>query len=219
MAKSILTREKSKLIDCFRQNKLLIQNFYLSGGTALSEYYLHHRISEDLDFFSYHEIDTLWLTGFLFDIQKKLQIKKIRRRDVFNRNLVFLDFANESIKAEFTYYPFSQIEEPKVVENLRIDSLIDIAVNKFFTLYQKPSARHFIDLYLILTQTDYTFEILQKQARIKFDTQIDPIQLGTQLVKAKNISDLPKMIIRVSENKWRQFFLDRAKELKKQIIR
>src|SRR3989344_6697196 len=162
MAQTILNPDQELILKVLAHEKLFVKNFYLTGGTALSEYYLHHRISEDLDFFSYHEIDTLWLTGFLFDIQKKLQIKKIRRRDVFNRNLVFLDFANESIKAEFTYYPFSQIEEPKVVENLRIDSLIDIAVNKFFTLYQKPSARHFIDLYLILTQTDYTFEFLQK---------------------------------------------------------
>ncbi|MDR1696214.1 MAG: nucleotidyl transferase AbiEii/AbiGii toxin family protein [Endomicrobium sp.] len=26
-------------------------SFYFSGGTALSEYYLRHRYSEDLDFF------------------------------------------------------------------------------------------------------------------------------------------------------------------------
>ena len=31
-----------------------------------------------------------------------------------------------------------------------IDSLIDIATNKIFTIYQNPRSRDFIDLYLIL---------------------------------------------------------------------
>ena len=30
----------------------LAEIFYLTGGTALSAFYLHHRESEDLDFFS-----------------------------------------------------------------------------------------------------------------------------------------------------------------------
>ncbi|MDI6732200.1 MAG: nucleotidyl transferase AbiEii/AbiGii toxin family protein [Candidatus Margulisbacteria bacterium] len=40
-----------------RQNKVLkilsekVDNFYLSGGTALAKYYFQHRNSEDLDFF------------------------------------------------------------------------------------------------------------------------------------------------------------------------
>jgi len=42
----------------------------LSGGTALSEFYLHHRFSEDLDFFSEKEeawpllLDLFVLFGF-----------------------------------------------------------------------------------------------------------------------------------------------------------
>jgi hypothetical protein len=29
----------------------VLQGFYLTGGTALDRFYLHHRYSEDLDFF------------------------------------------------------------------------------------------------------------------------------------------------------------------------
>ncbi|MFH1233514.1 MAG: nucleotidyl transferase AbiEii/AbiGii toxin family protein [Patescibacteria group bacterium] len=29
----------------------MCSNFYLTGGTALAEFYLHHRLSEDLIFF------------------------------------------------------------------------------------------------------------------------------------------------------------------------
>lgn len=32
-------------------------HFFLTGGTALSVFYLHHRSSEDLDFFSVDEVE------------------------------------------------------------------------------------------------------------------------------------------------------------------
>ena len=48
---------------------------------------------------------------------------------------------------EFTYFPFERIEKKEKIGNLYIDSLLDIAVNKVFTIYQKPRARDFIDLY------------------------------------------------------------------------
>ena len=32
--------------------------FYLTGGTALSAFYLHHRLSEDLDFFTESDVET-----------------------------------------------------------------------------------------------------------------------------------------------------------------
>ncbi|MDD4310358.1 MAG: nucleotidyl transferase AbiEii/AbiGii toxin family protein, partial [Candidatus Cloacimonetes bacterium] len=31
--------------------KEVLDGFYLTGGTALDRFYLHHRYSEDLDFF------------------------------------------------------------------------------------------------------------------------------------------------------------------------
>ena len=36
-------------------------HFYLTGGTALSGYYLQHRISDDLDFFTEDDLDTLFI--------------------------------------------------------------------------------------------------------------------------------------------------------------
>ena len=50
--------EQTILTDIQRQvltevaNEPFLRDFYLSGGTALSAYYLLHRISDDLDFFT-----------------------------------------------------------------------------------------------------------------------------------------------------------------------
>ena len=97
----------------------------------------------------------------------------------------------------------SQINKPAIKNGVPTDSELDIAVNKFFTIYQKPSARHFIDLFLLLSKNKYSWKQLKKLARIKFDTNIDPIQLGSQLTKAGDIADLPKMLIELPVTKTR----------------
>jgi len=32
--------------------QIITENFFITGGTALSVFYLHHRVSEDIDLFS-----------------------------------------------------------------------------------------------------------------------------------------------------------------------
>lgn len=110
------------------------------------------------------------------------------------------------------------MQKPKRFGALRIDGLLDIAVNKVFTISQQPRARDFIDLYLILKNTNLTFNDLLKKARLKFDWHIDPIQLGSQLIKAAELSDLPVMRKKLNDHTWRAFFLKEANALKKSIL-
>lgn len=216
MAKSILSPIQKIILDLLSKDKGFIDNFYLTGGTALSEFYLHHRLSEDLDFFSEIEIDKVWLNTLTSKIAKTIKATK-DMQESFNRNLVFFKIGNQVIKTEFTYFPMTQVEKPKKTNGIPVDSEIDIAVNKFITIYQKPSARHFIDLYLLLNKK-YTWDQLSKFARVKFDTHIDPMQLGSQLIKAKDISDLPHMLVDIPEDNWREYFINKAKELESQLF-
>ncbi|MCX6791217.1 MAG: nucleotidyl transferase AbiEii/AbiGii toxin family protein [Candidatus Gribaldobacteria bacterium] len=55
--KAILSENQQKVLEIISQSKDICQNFYLTGGTALAEFYLQHRFSEDLDFFSENEVD------------------------------------------------------------------------------------------------------------------------------------------------------------------
>lgn len=52
----ILTPQQELALEAISQSNLAKQ-FYFSGGTALSHYYLQHRLSEDLDFFCLFEVD------------------------------------------------------------------------------------------------------------------------------------------------------------------
>lgn len=217
-----------KILNSFQQNfiKLLVKNryfkdhFYLTGGTALAAYYLHHRYSEDLDFFSFKETGLLELNTFLRKVKAPLKITKIDFQQSFNRNIFFLHSNREILKIEFTYFPFEQIEKPIRKDGILIDSIVDIAANKTFTIFQNPRARDFIDLYFILKKSkDLSLPKLVKMARSKFDSQIDPIQLGIQLLKSKEIQDLPRMLKKINHQQWRVFFTNQAKSLSHQIFK
>ena len=220
MAKEILTPLQKKFISSLAKNRTFCKHFYLTGGTALSAYYLNHRYSEDLDFFSFTEIDILATDVFLKKVKASLKIKKTDFQQSFNRNIFFLHTTKEILKVEFTYFPFEPIEKPVNKDGIFVDSITDIATNKAFTICQNPRARDFIDLYFILNKyKKFSFRRLLKMARTKFDWQIDPIQLGTQLLKAKELKDLPRMLHKTDHAQWRNFFLAQAKSLSKNIFK
>ena len=162
----------------------------------------------------------LGISIFFEKIKKEAKIRKTEYHQSFNRNLFFLDLADgDKVKIEFTYFPFERIDKKKKMGDLYIDSLLDIAVNKVFTIYQSPRSRDFIDLYLILQEDkDLALGDLIKKAQIKFGHYIDPIQLGAQYMKAKELKDFPKMITDIKENVWQDFFISEAKKLSRKII-
>jgi predicted nucleotidyltransferase component of viral defense system len=217
--KVILSGNQKKVLEIVSQGKDICQNFYLTGGTALAEFYLQHRLSEDLDFFSGNEVTPQAVFSFLKSIQKQAGFKTIDSQQSFNRNLFFLHFPNEVIKTEFTYFPFSRIEEGLRVNNLTVDSLLDIAVNKVFTIYQKPRARDFIDVYCILRKKGWRLDDLLKKAKVKFDWHTDLLQWGSQLFQADQVRDYPKMIKEINPKDWQEFFLVQARKIKKDITK
>ncbi len=211
---SILSPNQKRVLELLSTEPVITGRFYLTGGTALAEYYLHHRLSEDLDFFAETEVEPEAITTALKKIQKPAGIIRFSFEQSFNRNLFSLELHGESIKTEFTYFPFPRIESKKKIGDLQIDSLLDIAVNKLFTIHQKPRSRDFIDLYSILQkEKDWNIGELMKKARIKFDSHIDPLQLAAQFVKAETLKDYPRMIVPLPETVWISFFLAEAKTL------
>lgn len=211
--KKLLNTEQLKFLGAFSKDKEIAQNFYLSGGTALTAYYIPYRFSQDLDFFSEKEFNPLTISVFLKKFKKEIGYKKFDFQKSFNRNLYFLYIGNKILKVEFTYYPFSTLVKAKMVDGIKLDSILDIAVNKVFTISQNPRTRDFLDLYFIIKQENFDFFDLLKKARLKFDWHIDSINLGTQLMESLNIRDYPKLVKKIDDKKWQQFYLKIAKKL------
>ncbi|HEY4498528.1 MAG TPA: nucleotidyl transferase AbiEii/AbiGii toxin family protein [Candidatus Paceibacterota bacterium] len=218
-AASILSANQQRVLALLSQQPEVYEHFYLSGGTALAEYYLHHRLSEDLDFFSEEIFDPQSISVVLRRLQKSGGMQGIRQEQSFNRNLFFLSLADDEIKTEFTYYPFPRITPGKRVGALAVDSLLDIAVNKIFTVYQKPRSRDFIDLYCLLQQEkEWTIRDLSQKAQLKFEQHLDLIQLGAQFLKAPELRDYPRLRIELPKKVWEDFFCEEAKKLSNEIL-
>lgn len=220
MVKSLLSIKQKLFLKYFSQTPPLNTQFYLTGGTALSEYYLQHRYSEDLDFFSEGEFDPKDITLLLGSSKNKFGSPTLEYKSSFNRNIYQLIYSKKQfLKVEFTYFPFEPIEKQKIIKNIKVDSLIDITVNKFFTIYQNPRGRDYYDLYCILNkEKSLTINKLADLARIKFDTNIDYLQLGTNLVKVTNQLDDPIIKQTINHKAIRLFFLDQAKKMQSKVI-
>lgn len=218
MKSNILTENQKRVLAGIAENFFLAQNFYLTGGTALAAFYLHHRYSEDLDFFSEKEVDVLALDVFFKNSKKIFGYINIDFQQSYNRNLFFLHFPDEILKVEFTFFPFPRIEEGEKISGMSVDSILDIAVNKLFTIYQRVKARDYIDLYCMCKERNFSVRDLIKKAKVKFDWHIDSIQLGTQFMKAEEAKDFPRMIIDISNKEWHDFFIEEAKKLRGDIL-
>lgn len=218
MGKEILTNNQKTLLGEFSRQEF-IKDFYLTGGTALAAFYLNHRYSEDLDFFTLkEEIDVAGLTIFFESLKSRLNIASIDFEKSLNRNLFFFKIRDDIIKTEFTYFPFERLEEGTWEEKLRVDSVLDIAVNKLFTIYQKPRARDFIDLFFIIKDKNYKIQDLIAKMKLKFDWPIDFLNLGSQMLRAKDLKDYPRIIKELDEKELTDFFINEAKKFGKDVI-
>ena len=75
--KSILTAHQKRILDLISKEKYFTDRFYFTGGTVLAEFYLKHRFSEDLDFFSEkQEVNAVPVARFFQNNAKKLKIAK-----------------------------------------------------------------------------------------------------------------------------------------------
>ena len=76
MEQTILNHFQQTVLALFKKTPLA-KKYYLSGGTALAEFYLHHRKSEDLDFFSKSELNEDHLDDFFSKISPLIRCKKV----------------------------------------------------------------------------------------------------------------------------------------------
>lgn len=216
---SILTKEQEIILALAGNNEFLRSQFYFTGGTALSVFYLSHRYSEDLDFFSEKRFDQ----QIIFTLVKewgekyKFSIKSSRFTGVvYVFNLLFEN--KISLKVDFAYYPYRQLEKNNspTQNNIRIDSLLDIAANKLLTISQRYDVKDFVDLYFLLQK--FSVWDLIEAVRIKFKMELEPLLLGADFLKVEDFDYLPRMIKPLKLDELKIFYRRLAKELGKKSV-
>lgn len=215
MEQEILTENQRLVIKTIAEDKKL-KNFYLSGGTALAAYFLHHRFSDDLDFFSEKEFDRTYLHKFIEKLKNVLGAKKVEYQKLYDRNIFIFKLKNEDLKVEFTEYPFSILAKQSKKDDITVDSFRDVAANKLMALLDRFDPKDFVDLYFILKER--RLDSVRKDTEKKFGIKIDNIFLGGELSKVRRIEALPKMIKPVTVEKLKDFFSKQSQDLKDSVL-
>ena len=151
MGKGTILNEKQKIIlNEFKISSRLNSLFYFTGGTALSEYYLRHKESNDLDFFTKENFDSQVVLEVINSWSKKYEFT-IQSSFVDPTYIYLLKFKDgDKLKVDFAKYPFDNLKELEIIDGVRVDSFFDIAVNKFLTVNPRTEVKDFVDLYYIL---------------------------------------------------------------------
>lgn len=211
------TPKQQIIFDEFKKSRFLKQNFYFTGGTALSAVYLHHRLSEDLDFFSQEKFDTLPIENLMTEWAQKYKFKIISKEEEVVRIFLLQFKDKEKLKVDFGYYPYKRLRSGKIIDSVRVDSLFDIAVNKLQTIHQRNNAKDFVDLYFLLKQ--FTVWDLIEGVRVKFRMEVDPYTIASAYLKAEKFETLPEMLIPLNLEELTNFYTDLAEKLGKRVVK
>lgn len=210
-----LTREQEIILREFSKNSRLRKQFYLTGGTALSAFYLHHRFSEDLDFFTQKQFENAEVVDFVEKIRTLLKLE-VRFTQVYETRMFELVKAGKLItKLDFGFYHYPRIAKGKLIDNIDIDSLLDIAINKLFTINQRMQVKDFVDLYFLLKK--FTIWDLMEGVNKKFKLKIDPVLVASDFLRVNSFENMPRMIEPLTLEQLKDFFINRARELGQRV--
>jgi len=198
--------------------------FHLTGGTALAYFYLKHRRSNDLDFFT--AVADL-LQPFSLQLETHLSelgltLEKQRGFHTFveyhvrrNSEATIIQLAQDS---PFRLQPTVSFPE---FPDLKVENLTDIAANKLTALFGRAALRDFVDIYAILRTGKFTEEELIANAQKK-DAGFDIYWLGVAFGRIRQFKeDATDMLLldgTLPLQTLRTFFGEWQERLKKKLL-
>ncbi len=151
--------------------------FYLTGGTLLSRFILHHRYSDDLDFFTndsknfFDEIDMV-----MKPVQNEIQsVELVTRQDSYVRYRVTEN--QIELKVEFVNDVRYTVEEKvRAVSGIRFDHWKNVLSNKVTALSRK-AAKDLVDILFLSHAYSFNWEKIIDQAKMK-DASVNEIEVS-----------------------------------------
>lgn len=136
-----------------------LSEFTLVGGTALALWY-GHRISEDIDLFSWNKFEVDHLVNVL---GQKIAL------DVKVKTPIGAHVFISDVKTDLVYFPIPPIRPVVTKDEVRLLGVEDIAAMKLNTIANRGARKDFYDLYFLLQ--NFSIEALLNLFSEKFQTQ------------------------------------------------
>lgn len=188
------------------------KSYFLTGGTALSGFYLYHRKSIDLDLFTFETIEIEPVRQVFEAIATKARLSLDHRVATAGYHKFFLIGKNEELKIDLVREQKVHFGDIKTFGKIRVDSVKNIGSNKMAAIFNRTEAKDFIDLYFILQKKLFTFQKLLKDAKKK-DLGLNEFYLAHMLLEVKNLKNFPMMLIPFNKDKMANYFVSLANKL------
>jgi predicted nucleotidyltransferase component of viral defense system len=186
--------------------------FFLTGGTALSAFYLQHRYSEDLDLFTLDSDAFDRVPLYVADAAARLtaSVASLQTAPQFRRYKI--SRKGEPVIVDFVREVVPQVSvEKNSFDGIIVDTLDDITANKVCTVLSRAEIKDYIDLYF-LARAGYRLENYIEAAQRK-DAGVSRATLA-YLLSEFRLSKIPYfMIAVVSLEDLREYFQSLARKL------
>ncbi|RTZ97542.1 MAG: hypothetical protein DSY90_07170 [Deltaproteobacteria bacterium] len=150
-------------------------DFYLTGGTALSRCYLHHRYSDDLDFFvNDHQKFKQQCRAAVDALKRRWTCEVTTTSDTFVR--IFIHAETIYLKIDFVNdvpFHFGSIRQSPIFH--RVDNWRNILSNKICAI-SRAEVKDIADIVFIAKKYPFEWEAILIEAKEK-DLWVDPIEI------------------------------------------
>lgn len=204
----VLTGLQKDILQTFFSVPLLKENFYLTGGTALSAFYLEHRISDDMDIFT-HSMDIETSSILFEDAMRDGKMKFIKERSssTFRRYII-----RNSLQVDMVRDVDFRLGTPLLKDDIMVDCPKNIAMNKILAIYGRFDPKDYVDVYFLKSFLNFDIMKMMEIAKNK-DGGMDAFQWARVILDAENIEILPRMLKDVTPPAVKKFFSDLRKEI------
>jgi len=190
----VLNRTQEIVLSIFSKSELT-KIFYWTGGTALAFFYLKHRRSDDLDFFTEKNFGFYDLEQFINNLKIKLQLHNINIKK-FNGRYEIIIQNREFCRVDFNKYEYKALKKRKIYKNILIDSLEDISANKTLSLFDRNEPKDVFDIYFLIKKAKLSPKKLLKLVEKKFGLKFSEDNFWEEcLKKSKNIYRLQPYLL------------------------
>ncbi len=169
---------QDRVLDLIGQTQ---SDFYLTGGTLLSRFVLHHRYSDDLDFFVNADPD------FVEKVTLAMApvLKKFSHVELSSQQAAYVRyFVNEEdlkLKIEFINDVKYRSGQPlRSNEGFYADTWENVLSNKV-TALSRNAAKDFIDILFLSFKYSFNWEVIMDEAKQK-DAWINEIEVSERLI-------------------------------------
>jgi len=189
---------------------LIKDAFFLTGGTALSVFYLHHRASDDIDLFRLPP-------GSLKELGIWIKRSWPKESVIIRESADFLSCLIEGVRVDLVIDPLSSKEARPYVGleeavSLQVDTLKNIISNKFCAAVRRMEPKDLVDVYFVVSKYKWvTLEDVYNTAREREVLFDDPPTAAYQIEESLELLRgrpelFPRMFVDFDRKDFFRFF-------------